>query len=158
MHPQTSVRAEEDLLLHVAKCPALEEVEVEAHCGVEEGHGGWAPGCSSLMLRHAPALAACTRLEVLKLRLAPHWNYSASPVTRMGPSQEPREAGAPCTPGELLEPLSLLPALRQVGRWARLWAGVEGLGLPASQSAHGWVAPLHCTLGLPPPSCLQSGT
>ncbi len=92
---------EADLLQHLAKCPQLEELDVDSRCGTREGKKRLAPCAASLLLRHVPALAACERLARLDLFIDVHDDASTARTAQ-----------------DLLETLSALPALREVRQLA----------------------------------------
>ncbi len=91
------VCVEADLLQHVAKCTSLEELDVSCSCGASGGDAGaLAVAAPSLLLRHVPALASCTRLECLRI-----YAHSAE------------DESAACSAQELLEPLTPLVSLQK---------------------------------------------
>ena len=94
------VRVEADLLQHVARsCPELEELEVRAVAAEDVGGEQLAPLPASRLLRDAPVLAACKRLERLKLHVVE--------------KKDEHDGNVPAA--ELLESLGALSALKEVG-------------------------------------------
>ncbi len=94
---------EPDLLQHVARCPALEDLDVFFSIPGVGGSGEVPTGCSSDLLQHVPALAACAQL----VRLSLH-------VHELHEADIDWEEATAYTAQALLDPLASLPRLREV--------------------------------------------
>ena len=129
---QDNARVEADLLQHVAKCAALEDVVVEVLCAEHKGRPRLAFCPQPLMLRHVPALAACTRLVRLSISTEGRDKFGDSALS---------------TAQELLAPLASLPALREVGQtWTAPW---QAESMPSALLTEAWQCmPLSACTGL----------
>ncbi len=105
MYQYKRMQVEVDLLQHLAKCPLLEELDVDISCAAwGRSDCTLEVGPASVLLHHLSALEACTRLRSLRIDVQPERATAMFPCEEMFPGRF-----------ELEDLRTALPALKKVG-------------------------------------------